>query len=893
MTPATADRALALARRAIELAPSDADAAAEAATRALELAAEGDGHGASAAAAIAWRALGLLALYASDLHLAAERLRTAVRIAEADGHRHLAGEARMSLAPVLAMQGDPAAALAECDRAAAVLTGLPRARLEAQRAALLEYQGRTDEALRAYERALPRLRRAGDRSWEGRARHNRGTLHLARGDLAKARADFLAVDHLFAEPGMERLRINAAHHLGRVEALTGDLPAALSWYAEVDELLARTGTTDPQGLIDRCAVLLSARLSEEARAAAAVAVHDLARGGNELFLAEARLALAEAYLATREPERARTEAERAIESFRRQKADRWAAMARFVAVRARWEAGERSGSLLRAVRSSIRRLDQAGWTDAASEARLLAGQIAIVFDRGLIARRELTLASRRPTASPAPSRVRAWHATALLRLLEGDRGGARSALRAGLRIVDDYRATLGATELRARAAGLGGDLALIGLRLAIDDGTPADVLRWSERWRAGALLHAPAGPARHPAVRRDLGHLRQLATEIEAATVGGENVDRLRRRQVELEAAISRRVRTIRGADSASAASSRSAPTMPEVALALGDRVLAELIEVDGRLHLASIAPHRRPRLALAALGSAADVRAELDSSRFALRRLAFGRGSPAALAAAGVALTEATRRLDELLLGPIRPALDDRPLVLVPTGALHALPWALLPSLRGRAVSVAPSIGLWFRASGSGSGRSSSRVTLVAGPRVPGAGPEITALARRYPDAVRLTGRAATADAVKTALDGTRLAHVAAHGRFRADNPLFSSLALTDGPLTVHDLESLAHPPEVLVLSACDSGLSTVHPGDELLGLAASLLGLGTRAIVASLLPVPDDATRRLMLAFHTELLRGASPAQALAHAQAAAFARGDNAALVAAASFVCLGAG
>ena len=91
-----------------------------------------------------------------------------------------------------------------------------------------------------------------------------------------------------------------------------------------------------------------------------------------------------------------------------------------------------------------------------------------------------------------------------------------------------------------------------------------------------------------------------------------------------------------------------------------------------------------------------------------------------------------------------------------------------------------------------------------------------------------------------------------------------------------------------MLVLSACDLALSELHPGDELLGFAAALLGMGTRTIVASVVPVPDAAARRLMLAFHRELAAGAPPATALARAPAAL--RGGAAALQ---GFVCLGAG
>jgi CHAT domain-containing protein len=305
-------------------------------------------------------------------------------------------------------------------------------------------------------------------------------------------------------------------------------------------------------------------------------------------------------------------------------------------------------------------------------------------------------------------------------------------------------------------------------------------------------------------------------------------------------------------------------------------------------------------RAVLASLGPTARALTELDAARFAVRRLAFGRGSPVALAAARVALAESAKQLDSLLLAPIAAVAGDGPVVIVPTGALHVLPWSTLPSLHGRSVTIAPSAALWLDSQRAEPARSRRRrVALVAGPGLPGAGPEVASLARGYRDTgrgvelVRLTGRRAAAAAVKSAIDGATLAHVAAHGRFRADNPLFSALAMADGPLTVHDLESMRRAPETLVLSACDSGLSAVQPGDELLGLAASLLAMGTNTLVASLLPVPDDATRSLMVDLHRRLRAGASPAEALAAAQASRLSSGDDGALAAAASFVCIGRG
>ena len=163
--------------------------------------------------------------------------------------------------------------------------------------------------------------------------------------------------------------------------------------------------------------------------------------------------------------------------------------------------------------------------------------------------------------------------------------------------------------------------------------------------------------------------------------------------------------------------------------------------------------------------------------------------------------------------------------------------------------------------------------------------------LASREPrgDTTVLTGSRAGVAAVLAAVDGTGCAHLATHGSFRADKPLFSHLRLADGPLTVYDLSGLHRPPALLILSACDSGLSAVHPGDELQGLSAAMLGLGTRAVVASLGPVRDVATRALMVDLHRHLSRGSAPAAALAAAQASL----DPSDASTAGSFVCLGAG
>ena len=186
------------------------------------------------------------------------------------------------------------------------------------------------------------------------------------------------------------------------------------------------------------------------------------------------------------------------------------------------------------------------------------------------------------------------------------------------------------------------------------------------------------------------------------------------------------------------------------------------------------------------------------------------------------------------------------------------------------------------MNAAARASASASPGTVLVAGPRLDHAEPEVSALAALYTQPRVLTGADATAETVRDAIDGADLVHIAAHGRFRSDNPQFSALDLCDGALTVYDLERLRRAPRRIVLSACDSGLSAVHPGDELMGLAGALFSLGTSTLVASVVPVPDDTTREFMLEFHRALCAGSTPAAALAHAQQRVDAHG----------FVCFGA-
>lgn len=866
---------LGAAREAVQLVASDPRAARARAIEVLRIAPDG-----VAAAQAEW-ALGLAARDDHDMPAAVDHLRRAVRLADRAGAAGTAAEVRISLALALAYQGRISTALAELDRAAAVVPTPRPGRIELQRGAVRQFQGRLDDALAEYERAEPLLAGVADHAMLAALYNNRALVQSRRGALAEAEADLRRALDLDRALGRHRAVAGDMQNVGLVAARRGDVIAALSAFDEADRYLAEYDLADAVGLLDRSEALLSARLLVEARATAERAVPELDKRQLTAYVAEVQLVLAQIGLLDGRLDEARELAGVSAVAFGRQRAS-YRAAAEATGVRAAWASGACTPQLLAAATRLTRRLEAAGWSMAALDARLVAGQIALALGRVRTARAQLAPLAGRRGDDPAEVRSRVFHARALLALAGGDRRLAEEALRAGMTAVERHRAAMGGTELRANASAHAADLARLGVKLALEDGEPARVLRWAERWRAGVLGLRPVRPPADEQLAVALAELRQVVHEQREAA--GRAAARLIRRQVVLERSVQRLARHGLAAHRYES----GPPSVVEIRRALGERALVEFVESGDLLHAVVLTGRRQTLHALAPI---AEVGRSATLLRFWLRRLVHRFGSPAALdRAAAQAETEAAR-LDQLLLAPLADRIGDRPLVLVPTTVLHGLPWALLPSRAGRPTSVAPSAAWWQRAAATAvaAPAGAGPVVLVAGPELTEADPEIGDLCQLYPAASCLSGPNATVAAVAAALDGADLAHVAAHGTFRSDQPLLSALLLADGPITVYDLERLDRAPRYMVLASCDAGLAEIRPGDELMGLSAALLAQGTVALIAPLLPVPDDATRPTMLALHRAMRAGASPAAALA----AAGAVSTGLDRYTAAAFACLGAG
>ena len=89
------------------------------------------------------------------------------------------------------------------------------------------------------------------------------------------------------------------------------------------------------------------------------------------------------------------------------------------------------------------------------------------------------------------------------------------------------------------------------------------------------------------------------------------------------------------------------------------------------------------------------------------------------------------------------------------------------------------------------------------------------------------------------------------------------------DGVLTAEDVTGLdLRGTELVVLSACEVGRSSLRWGEEAIGMTRIWLHAGTRCVIAAPVIVADDAACELLGAMHTALVAGVPPAEALADA-------------------------
>jgi CHAT domain-containing protein len=228
-------------------------------------------------------------------------------------------------------------------------------------------------------------------------------------------------------------------------------------------------------------------------------------------------------------------------------------------------------------------------------------------------------------------------------------------------------------------------------------------------------------------------------------------------------------------------------------------------------------------------------------------------------------------------LIAPIADQLASaKHVIFAPHGLLHHVPFQALFDgnsylIDKFSVSYAPSASVFARCCEKPCNFSGDSLILgIPDAQAPLIQEEVETLARILPGAKLFTGNSADDAVLKQHGLSSRIVHIATHGYFRQDNPMFSSIRLGTSYLSLYDLNHFKLPAELIVLSGCATGRNTVSPGDELMGLVRGLLQAGAQSLMLSLWDVHDASTRDFMIAFYSRLAEGEPKPQALRKAMA-----------------------
>lgn len=749
---------------------------------------------------------------------------------------------------------------------------LPAHGLEATRAwvtdtlaATHSYLGNLDEALLYFQEALTVHREIDDRHGETDSLLGLGRTYFAIGDLDLAETYLQEALVQTHETSDARVRESALRYLGNIQYLRGDYSAAQSLHQS-----AMTAATSSR---DRAKLQLA--LARDLRS--------LGRFDTAVRMADKALTLAE----------------------------------------------EADSDFLRA------------------NARLELGQIAVDAKDASTANRQLEVALEFYRSLGLPvQEAEATHALALATGAQGDFPGAAALGERSLQIIESLRGNIADPELRAFFSA--------SWRKYYD--TQIDLLMTS-----GKRTEAPAGIAIREALAVSERVRARMTLELlnEAAVELGDGLDvelagKRRKLMSQLAELRYRQNRLIRASDRDSDTSRALAEIVGELAetehalnlietesqraraatsaltdfSALGTSEIQSMLDDETTLLEYALGAKRsyvwvvrRDSVESVELAPMAEIE---EASRQAFEQLRSFQASANSRKASAAAL----QRLAELVLTPVEEHLQGSQLVIAADGALHYVPFGVLPSqlqggqrlLQTHDIVSVPSMSAIAAQRRQAAPRlGDSDLLVVADPvfteddprfgsqnastgdspvtrgssdqyasflnnldRLVYTGREARVIGALVPEPSRslMTGFDASLSALLDKdLRGYRYIHFATHGLVDSRYPVLSALALSrfnqagqpqDALLHLSDIYGLRLNADLVVLSACETALGREIRGEGLIGLTQGFLYAGARSLVVSLWQVPDRATSELMGIFYRFLIEGSlKPARALRQAQ------------------------
>ena len=774
------------------------------------------------------------------------------------------------------------------------------ARLDTNMGNILHRQDRFEEAVERYQRAYTTFTRIGDPQDVAITLQNMATCQISLNEFPQALQTYCTVRAYSVSHHMPLLVSEADYNIAYLYYLRGEYTRAIDLYSATREHCHTVGDAYHQGLcdLDQSEMYLELNLSEEGAHLARRAFDTFQQLGLGYETAKAVTNLAIASSHHGDTQLALDLFGKARDLFTRERNQAWIATIDLYQALVFYQEG-RLAEARTLSESALQFFAQSPLGGKAALCQLLLARIHLNSGHGEEARRVCLAALRKLEQAEAPAL--SCQAYFVLGLIEEALGSPEAAYEAYLKAhewLENLRSHLHADEMKI--AFLKDKLAVYEslVRMCLGRGPSAAsqeaAFAYIEQAKSRSLAdliafrahRLPASRKTHRALVEQVDTLRgelswysrsiQLL-EGQSANLRGPRLEKLRRaarncerRLVEALAKLQvedREFANLEAAGSIDLETIRSA--LPE------DAMLVEYYRVGDAFYVCLLS---RRDLRIVELGAAPVLRRVLQLLRFQLSKFRLG---PEYVSTFQQQLLQAAnehlREFYQQLIAPIASHLEGAAhLIVAPHGFLHYLPFhALFDGERYLgdrfSISYTPSASVYYLCSTKNAPLSERALVLgVPDPSAPHILDEVEAVSSVLSNAEVFTGAEATLEVLREKGAQCRLVHIATHGSFRQDNPMFSSISLGNSQLSLFDLYQLDLPAELVTLSGCGTGLNVVVGGDELLGLVRGLLYAGAQGVLVTLWDVNDQSTAEFMKLFYEHLKTNPNKAQAVQYATA-----------------------
>jgi len=772
------------------------------------------------------------------------------------------------------------------------------ARLNSNIANIYYRQDRFQDAVDLYESAYNEFLQCGEPLDIAAVLRNLAVCYISLNDFPRAEETYRLARQHCMEHGFSLLVAEADYNVAYLHYLRGEYLRAIELYDGTRKLCAELGDGYHQALcdLDESEIYLELNLTEGGTELALDAFTAFTDLGMKYEAAKAATFSAIAISQQGRYKQALESFDRARALFVKEHNDLWPGLIDLYKALVYYEAGEND----EAEDLALKALGYFSNSVLPSKAALCELLLAALELRGADpeeARRYCSAALSRLTHLDSPATYQAYFMLGQAEEASGNTELARQAYEQAFKKLEDLRSHLGKEELKI--AFLKNKLAvyegLVVTSLAVSFGVRAqkEAFGYIEQAKSRSLADLIAfrsssiasreSKALSPAMgefrdRRQKLNWTYHQIEIEELSADGgsqQRIQQLRQLSRSYEDALVKAFSQVQSVDRefASLQSAKTVSVEELQEILPENTLLLEYYTARNRFYVCMVS---RKQFKIVALGDVMGVREKLRLLQLQLAKFRLGADYIKRLEKGLLEATQAhLEELYALLIAPIREQLAAEHLIIVPHAFLHYLPFHALSDgkkylIDDFSISYAPSSSIFAvcQAKLPPAGDGQTLVLAVPDARAPFIDEEARFVAAAMGNANLFLGEDATEEQLRVHGPGSRFIHIATHGYFRQDNPMFSSIRLGNSLLSLFDLYQLQFDAELVTLSGCGTGMNVVIGGDELIGLVRGLLYAGAQTLMVSLWEVHDQSTAEFMRDFYQGFKKSANKANALRNA-------------------------